>query len=97
MPVRLQNLTRRPVVLRLATGDSLRLAPRQLSGLVRDVEVERSAPAEHLVQRGMVAVRPVEDAPSEEPVEAPTRISQRSPAADVPDDVTRPSGQQAEA
>jgi hypothetical protein len=57
MPARLENLTGRPVVLALASGEPLRLAPGEVSGALADVEVERSTAVDDLVARGHVAVR----------------------------------------
>jgi hypothetical protein len=56
MPARLENLTARPVVLVLASGEPLRLAPREVSEDVADVEVTRSARVAELAERGVIAV-----------------------------------------
>jgi hypothetical protein len=58
LPARLENLTGRPVVLALASGEPLRLAPGAVSGPLADVEVDRSAAVADLVARGHVAVHP---------------------------------------
>ena len=58
MSVKIQNLTNRPVLLRLNSGRTLHLAPRATSGELRDVEVEGTAKAkiEKLVRKGVIAL-----------------------------------------
>ncbi|HEX2086382.1 MAG TPA: hypothetical protein VHF89_11915 [Solirubrobacteraceae bacterium] len=57
MPVRLENLTSRPVLLVLASGDTLRISPREVSETVDDVEVAENRAVDKLVTRGVIAVR----------------------------------------
>jgi hypothetical protein len=65
LPARLENLTGRPVVLALASGEPLRLAPGEVSGALADVEVDRSAAVGDLVARGHVAVHPERPPPAQ--------------------------------
>jgi len=56
MPVRLENLTGRPVLLVLSSGETLRLSPGELSASLADVEVASSRKIEKLVAGGVIAV-----------------------------------------
>jgi hypothetical protein len=56
MPVTLENLTNRPVLLTLGGGESLRLSPGERSGPLDDVELETSGKIGKLVARGVVAL-----------------------------------------
>ncbi len=63
MAVRLENLTRRPVLLELAGGRTLRLAPGRSSGDLAEIDVEADA-VQQLLARGVVALHPApEQAP----------------------------------
>jgi hypothetical protein len=56
MPVRLENLSDRPVLLILSSGDTLRLAPGETSEGLEDVEVRASAKVDKLVGQGVITV-----------------------------------------
>ena len=56
MPVTLENLTSRPLVLTLPGGDVVRLSPHGRSPAVPDVEVDRNAELEDLAARGVLAL-----------------------------------------
>jgi hypothetical protein len=54
--VRLENLTDRPVLLTLSTGDVLRLSPGEMSEGLEDVEVQASTKIEKLVAQGVITM-----------------------------------------
>ncbi|MDH3974194.1 MAG: hypothetical protein OEV42_07930 [Deltaproteobacteria bacterium] len=54
MPVKLKNLTNRPVLIRLNSGQSLHLAPRVISADIPDVEVKSNAKVEKLRKRRVI-------------------------------------------
>ena len=58
MSVKIQNLTNRPVLLRLNSGRTLHLTPRATSRELRDVEVEGTAKVkiEKLARKGVIAL-----------------------------------------
>ncbi len=57
MRVKIQNLSNRPVLLRLNSGQTLHIDPRKTSEEVLDVEIERNAKASKLVARRVIALR----------------------------------------
>ena len=59
MAGRIENLTERPVLLRLNSGRTLHLAPRGTSEEVSDVEVKNNAKFEKLIERRIIH-QPVE-------------------------------------
>lgn len=70
MPVTIENLTNRPVLLRLNSGETLHLAPRLTSGALADVEVEANAKVEKLLGQQVIAIHPVkEKAPVNQPIQ----------------------------
>jgi hypothetical protein len=58
MPVRLENLTSRPVWVALASGDSVRIAPGQKSASIADAEVAGSRKVQALEKSGAIAQHP---------------------------------------
>jgi hypothetical protein len=56
MAVKLENLSDRPVLLTLATGDSLRLSPGEISAALADV-VKASPKVEKLLAQRVIAVQ----------------------------------------
>ncbi len=54
MPVKIENLTTRPVLLRLNSGQTLHLAPRTISAEVYDVEVENNPKVQKLQDRCVI-------------------------------------------
>lgn len=56
MPVHIQNLTDRPLVLTLSSGSTLHLAPAAMSEPLIDVEVKNNAKLERLGAQGIIAV-----------------------------------------
>jgi hypothetical protein len=80
----LRNLTDRPVLLTLSSGETLRLSPRQVSESFEDVEVSGSEKVDRLVAAGVVAV----DAPrrssassSSKPASKPASKTASKPAS----------------
>jgi len=61
MPVTIENLTNRPVLLRLNSGQTLHLAPRTTSGEIREVEVKGNAKAQKLLDRRVIALHKIEE------------------------------------
>ncbi len=59
MRVKIENLTNRPVLLRLNSGQSLHLAPRITSTEIMGVEVSNNAKVEKLEGRCVVALHEV--------------------------------------
>jgi hypothetical protein len=57
MPVQLQNLTTRPVLLTLSTGETLRLSPGETSETLEDVEVRGSTKLEKLISRSVITMQ----------------------------------------
>jgi len=60
MPVKIQNLSNRPVLLRLNSGQTLHIDPRKTSGEVMNVEVERNTKVDKLVARRIIALHKVD-------------------------------------
>jgi hypothetical protein len=56
MPVKIENITSRPVLLRLNSGQTLHLAPRTTSKEVREVEVSNNAKVQKLRERHVIAL-----------------------------------------
>ena len=56
MTVKLENLTDRPVLLTLSTGDILRLSPGETSESLEDVTVQASGKIDKLVANGVITV-----------------------------------------
>ena len=61
MPVKIENLANRPVLLRLNSGQTLHLDPRRTSAEVLDVEVERNAKVKKLEGRRVILLHKVEE------------------------------------
>ena len=61
MPVKIQNLTNRPVLLRLNSGQTLHLAPRTTSSEIREVEVKSNSKVQKLEGRRVIALHKVEE------------------------------------
>ena len=57
MTVKLENLTDRPVLLTLSSGEVLRLSPGETSDDLEDVEVRSSSKIEKLVTQGVITVQ----------------------------------------
>ena len=90
MPYQIENLTMRPVLLSLTTGETLRLAPRETSSAFRDVEVKNNPKIQKLQDQRVIALHemqqreapvPDKDAPDpaeiEEGKESPIWFSQK--------------------
>lgn len=56
MNVKIENLTNRPVLLRLNSGQSLHLSPRITSAEILDVEVRNNAKVKKLQNRHIIAL-----------------------------------------
>jgi hypothetical protein len=56
MPVTIENLTDRPVLLTLSSGETLRLAPGQRFPGLEDVEVKNNPKVDKLVMQRVVAI-----------------------------------------
>lgn len=61
MPVTIENLTNRPVLLRLNSGQTLHLAPRTTSGEIREVEVKGNAKVQKLEGWRVITLHKVEE------------------------------------
>lgn len=61
MPVTIENLTNRPVLLRLNSGQTLHLAPRTTSGEILDVEVKSNAKVQKLEGRRVITLHKIEE------------------------------------
>ncbi|MGH7775205.1 MAG: hypothetical protein ACREQA_23510 [Candidatus Binatia bacterium] len=59
MPYKIENLTMRPVLLPLTSGQTLRLAPRETSSELRDVEVINNLKVQKLQERRVIALHDV--------------------------------------
>ncbi len=57
MPVTLENLSDRPVLFLLASGDTVRLSPGETSDELPDVEVTANSKVEKLRSRGVIGVQ----------------------------------------
>jgi hypothetical protein len=60
MPCIIENLTMRPVLLPLTSGRTLRLAPRETSSALREVEVTNNPKIEKLQKRRIITLHKVE-------------------------------------
>jgi hypothetical protein len=60
MPYEIENLTMRPVLLSLTSGQTLRLAPRETSSELKDVEVKNNPKVQKLQERRVIALHEVE-------------------------------------
>ncbi len=58
MPVEIENLTNRPVLLRLNSGNTMHLAPCTTSTQILDVEVNNNSKVQKLQDRKVIALHP---------------------------------------
>ena len=56
MPYEIENLTMRPVLLSLTSGETLRLSPRETSSQLRDVEVSNNPKIQKLKEQCVIAL-----------------------------------------
>jgi hypothetical protein len=77
MPVTIENLTNRPVLLRFNSGQTLHLAPRKTSKEILDVEVKGNAKVEKLEGQHVITLHTIED---KHP--APRRTKRKAEPAD---------------
>lgn len=56
MPYQIENLTMRPVIFSLTTGETLRLSSKEISSELRDVEVKNNPKIQKLVDQRIVAL-----------------------------------------
>ena len=56
MPLKVKNLTPRPVIFRLNSGGTLHLPPSATSSDIQDVEVKNNAKVQKLVQRNVISL-----------------------------------------
>lgn len=59
MPVEIKNLTNRPVLLRLNSGNTMHLAPSKISTQILDVEVNNNSKVQKLKDRKIISLHPV--------------------------------------
>ena len=59
MPVKIENLTNRPVLLRLNSGQTLHLAPRIATTEIMEVEVKGNTRLQKLQERHVIALHEV--------------------------------------
>ena len=60
MPYQIENLTIRPVLMSLTTGDTMRLAPRETSSKLRDVEVNNNSKIQKLHAQRVIALHEIQ-------------------------------------
>lgn len=60
MPVKIQNQTKKPVLLRLNSGKTLHLAPNAISSELRDAEVDNNAKVQKLQDRLVITLHKIE-------------------------------------
>jgi hypothetical protein len=76
MPVTIENLSKKPVLLRLNSGKTLHLAPNKTSSELRDAEVRSNTKVQKLQDRYVIALHEVRkkgvppDAPKKEKAES---------------------------
>jgi hypothetical protein len=58
LPIRIKNLTLRPVIVPLNSGTNLRLSPGEASGDVQEVELKENPKVDKLLSRRVIAVLP---------------------------------------
>lgn len=56
MSIKLENLTDRPVLLVLSSGESLRLSPGETSAELHEVEIQNNLKVDKLVKQRVIAV-----------------------------------------
>ncbi|MBV7328186.1 hypothetical protein KFU94_07975 [Chloroflexi bacterium TSY] len=61
MSIKIQNVTNRPVLLRLNSGRTLHLDPRGTSSEIRNVEVKNNAKVQKLQERRIIALHEVKE------------------------------------
>jgi len=59
MPVSIENLTNRPVLLRLNSGQTLHLAPHSTSAEIIEVEVKGNSKVQRLQERHVISLQEV--------------------------------------
>ncbi len=59
MPVKIENLTNRPVLLTLASGQTLRLSPGEISAKLGEVEVKNNPKIQKLQERRVIGLHEV--------------------------------------
>lgn len=59
MSVKIENLTNRPVLLRLNSGQTLHLAPSTTSIEIMDTEVKSNSKVQKLQERRVITLHPV--------------------------------------
>ena len=62
MSVFIENLTNRPVLLRLNSGQTLHLAPRATSRKISEIEVTKNLKVQKLQNRHIIALHKVKEA-----------------------------------
>jgi hypothetical protein len=66
MPFTINNLSSRPVIVSLNSGEHLRLSPGEISGEIRDVEMKDNAKIDKLKQQRVIAVERQGDAAADD-------------------------------
>lgn len=61
MPIKIKNLTNRPVLLRLNSGQTLHLPPRIFSNEIMDVEVANNVKVKKLQEQFVIALHPAKE------------------------------------
>jgi hypothetical protein len=64
MPITIENLTNRPVLLRMNSGQTLHLSPRTTSGEIVDADVQNNAKVQKLEGRRVIALHKEEERPT---------------------------------
>jgi hypothetical protein len=78
MPYKIENLTMRPVLLPLISGQTLRLAPRETSSELKDVEVKNNPKVQKLQERCVITLHEVEQKGE---VSVPSEVKEREDTA----------------
>ena len=83
MPVSVTNLTNRPVLIRLNSGNTLHIAPAATSAAIADGERVRNAKIEKLIKRRVISVaeqKPAKAKKAQEAEASAKPASKRTPA-----------------
>lgn len=74
MPYLIENLTERPVLFLLSTGEELRLAPRETSSEFKELEVKNNPKIQKLMDRRVIALHEMR---GQKKTPAPAKIEEK--------------------
>ena len=89
MPVKITNLSNRPLVLTLSTGSTLHLAPRATSAELTDVEVKNNAKLDKLKDQFVISIH--DTASRDMEVAQRDSTSSKSPEKEIAEAVPAPA------